>query len=230
MSSSWGDYSGKAVNGASTRRNRTFTARRRPGYHSTAMYTAAIKIPILLAGLALAACTPTPPASYADAYRNALSRYPGTKDVTPAMTDRFIAYFDGSGGDQSAGAAATVDAADLYGERAYFSDTLLTTEDRATLLRHLRRMHDSAQRLDVRLIDRQIDGQDAYLVWQMSATFDAAGSVNSNTLGVTHLRFDEDGRIVLHQDFWDSSEGLYRHLPVLGQLINLVQGRFGDGG
>jgi hypothetical protein len=50
--------------------------------------------------------------------------------------------------------------------------------------------------------------------------------VTSNTVGVTHLRFDEAGRIILHQDFWDSAEGLYRHIPVLGSLIGVIRGRF----
>jgi len=31
--------------------------------------------------------------------------------------------------------------------------------------------------------------------------------VLSDTIGATHLRFDRDGRIVLQQDFWDSTEG-----------------------
>ena len=30
---------------------------------------------------------------------------------------------------------------------------------------------------------------------------------------MTQLRFDDSGRIRFHQDFWDSSEGVYRRIP-----------------
>jgi hypothetical protein len=48
---------------------------------------------------------------------------------------------------------------------------------------------------------------------------------------MTHLRFDESGRVVLHQDFWDSAAGLYRNLPVVGYVLKLVDARMnGDSG
>jgi hypothetical protein len=146
------------------------------------------------------------------------------------MTERFARFFSHSSHTPEAGAgegAPPLDPADLYGEPLYFSDTLLTTEDREAALRHLRRMRESTGALEVRVLDTQIDGEDAYLVWQMIAEFEpVARPVTSNTVGVTHLRFDDDGRIILHQDFWDSAEGFYRHVPVLGFMIDTIRGRF----
>lgn len=173
--------------------------------------------------IALAACSQAPRTAYADAYRDALPRLQGTAEVTPAMTDRFVAFFShGSAEDQE-----IPDPAELYGEPLYFSDTLLTTENREAALKHLRRMHTGTRSLQVNVIDLQVDGQDVYLIWQMMATFEPVASpVQSNSIGVTHLRFDDEGRIILHQDFWDSAEGLYRHVPVLGRLIGAVRSRF----
>ena len=34
--------------------------------------------------------------------------------------------------------------------------------------------------------------------------------------GVTHLRFDADGRVVLHRDYWDAAEELYEKLLLIG--------------
>lgn len=39
---------------------------------------------------------------------------------------------------------------------------------------------------------------------------------------MTHLRFDAAGRIIVHQDFWDSAEGLYRHFPLIGWLLRQI--------
>jgi len=179
--------------------------------------------PALLLGVlltAVAGCSQNSPGAYADRYAAALERLPGTTDVTPAMTERFVAFFSHDG---------TADPGDIYGEPLYFSDTLVTTDERAVALRHLRRMRDAAGGLQVQVIEELVRGQDVYLIWQMHASFEALGrEVDSNTVGITHLRFDEDGRIILHQDFWDSAEGFYGHLPVLGGLINTVKGRFAD--
>jgi len=172
--------------------------------------------------LLLAGCSQTRETAYADAYQDALPRYQGTSDVTEAMTDRFVAFFSHQKVEGS-----TPDPADLYGEPLYFSDTLLTTENREAALAHLRRMHDSTESLDVNVLGRLTNGQDVYLIWQMTAVFTpVSGAVTSNSIGVTHLRFDADGRIILQQDFWDSAAGLYQHVPVLGALIGTVQSRF----
>lgn len=177
-----------------------------------------LSLPLALCLITGWGCSARTPA-YADAYGEALERYPGTDQVTPDMTDGFVAFFS-----QQANAPQ---ASQLYGERLYFSDTLLTSEERTAVLDHLARMHAAATEMTVTVLDKQIDGQDVYLVWQMHATFTPVASpVRSNSLGVTHLRFGPDGRIVLQQDFWDSAEGLYRHVPVVGGLIRIVRGRF----
>jgi hypothetical protein len=45
------------------------------------------------------------------------------------------------------------------------------------------------------------------------------------TIGMTHLRFDSEGKVVLHQDFWDSTRGIFEHVPVMGAGIRLVKKR-----
>ena len=41
--------------------------------------------------------------------------------------------------------------------------------------------------------------------------------------GSTHLRFDDDGKVILHRDYWDAAEELYAKLPVLGWLMRRLQ-------
>ena len=42
---------------------------------------------------------------------------------------------------------------------------------------------------------------------------------------MSHIRFDREGKVVLHQDYWGSATGSYQHLPVVGRLINWVKSR-----
>ena len=47
----------------------------------------------------------------------------------------------------------------------------------------------------------------------------------ARSVGISHLRFDGDGKIVLHRDYWDAAGGLYEYLPVVGGLIRWIKGR-----
>jgi hypothetical protein len=50
------------------------------------------------------------------------------------------------------------------------------------------------------------------------------GEVHSS-IGMTHLRFDRDGRVIYHQDYWDSGSALFEKIPVLGGGIRAVKKR-----
>jgi hypothetical protein len=118
--------------------------------------------------------------------------------------------------------AARIDA--LYGDDVYFSDTLFVTEDRAALARHFERLNGSGAHIEVDVDDAVISGANLYLRWRMRVTFPNDGvTPRTQTIGMTQLRFDESGRIGFQQDFWDSSEGFYRQLPVLGWAIGRVE-------
>lgn len=177
----------------------------------------------LVALFALAACARQGPPPYAERYAAALDRYPGVEQPTATQVAAFVAFF--SSHDRQDAPPAE----DLYAQDLYFSDTLLTTERHERVIAHLERMREGAGELSVDVLDQVVDGPDVYLIWRMHATFTPVRkSVESDTIGMTHLRFDEDGRIVLQQDFWDSAEGFYRHLPVVGALVGTVAGRFAD--
>jgi hypothetical protein len=170
----------------------------------------------------LSACVQQGPPPYAERYVEALARYPGAQPVSEARLDAFVRFFS-----HAADPGEPVTAIELYAPQLYFSDTLLTSERYDAVLTHLDRMRQAAGELTVTVLDRQIDGADVYLVWRMHARFTPVRKpVVSDTVGVTHLRFDDQGRIVLHQDFWDSAEGFYRHLPVMGALVRNIGRRF----
>lgn len=43
--------------------------------------------------------------------------------------------------------------------------------------------------------------------------------------GVTHLRFDADGRITYHRDLFDAASGFYEALPAIGTLLRAIKKR-----
>ena len=48
---------------------------------------------------------------------------------------------------------------------------------------------------------------------------------DTTSIGMSHIRFNSEGQVVLHQDFWDSSAGLFEHMPALGWMIRAVKRR-----
>ena len=40
------------------------------------------------------------------------------------------------------------------------------------------------------------------------------------------VRFDAQGRVVLHQDFWDATAGVFEHVPVVGTAIRGIKAKF----
>lgn len=69
---------------------------------------------------------------------------------------------------------------------------------------------------------RLVDRDQAMLGWDFLF---GMGRRDMVIRGVSHLRFDGDGRVVLHRDYWDAAEELYAKLPVLGALMRVLQRR-----
>lgn len=66
-----------------------------------------------------------------------------------------------------------------------------------------------------------------YLRWTMKfAAPKLAKGQEIVSVGMSHLIFDDEGKILLHQDFWDSSSNLFEHIPLVGGGIRMVKKRF----
>lgn len=114
-----------------------------------------------------------------------------------------------------------------YAEDIWFNDTLKTVEGRAALKHYLR---DSASAVDACKVEIheviRSPQADYWFRWSMMIRFKRfKRGVDTHSIGMSHLRFDRDGRVRLHQDYWDSTQGLFQHIPVLSTLIGLIKRR-----
>ena len=156
-----------------------------------------------------------------DAYEQALERFSGQ---TSAIDEGVASFSAGYGDLTHDELAARI--RELYAPDLYFNDTIHTFNDRDALVDYLVRTGESLEesRVEVRQVIR--DGADVFLRWSMEFRTSAAGKdIHSQSIGMTHLRFDEQGRVVLHQDFWDSGHALYAHLPIVGFFVRRAHNR-----
>lgn len=183
------------------------------------MYKLILIIALLLtAALAWVLTRPPAPKAFAEDYHRALDAHPGSEAEIDAGLERFAAvYADLTHPD----IAERVE--HLYADPVYFNDSLKTFQSRRPLVDYMKATSDMLDDSSVQIHQVLRDGSDVFVRWNMKFKSSALGrEINSDSIGMTHLRFDPDGRIVLHQDFWDSAAGLYRNLPVVGYALKKV--------
>jgi steroid Delta-isomerase len=66
----------------------------------------------------------------------------------------------------------------------------------------------------------------AVLVWDFHFRFKTVRPTEWQCIrGASHLRFDAQGRVTLHRDYWDAAEELYEKLPVVGGVMRWLKRR-----
>jgi ABC-type Fe3+-hydroxamate transport system substrate-binding protein len=111
---------------------------------------------------------------------------------------------------------------DLYASNAYYRDSFAEkqgVEDiEAYFIEGTRTMHELAFDLQ----DVAVHDGDYYFRWitQFSATGNKDDVVSLP--GISHVRFDKEGRIIFEQDYWDAGV-IYERLPIIGFFIRWLK-------
>ncbi len=114
----------------------------------------------------------------------------------------------------------------LYAPDAWFKDPFNEVRGRVAIERIFQHMYVQVHDPRFDVTDRVVDTGGAVLVWTFRFRFRGWRSgIEQSVRGVTHLRFDPQGRIVLHRDYWDAAEELYAKLPVLGPVVRRLRRR-----
>ncbi|MBT8142802.1 MAG: nuclear transport factor 2 family protein [Gammaproteobacteria bacterium] len=111
----------------------------------------------------------------------------------------------------------------LYADDLYFNDTFVTITTIDELVEYLLKTAGNAT-TTVKMLDVSKSETDYYLRWSMDIEFVARGkAIRSRSIGMTQVRFNEQGKVIFHQDYWDSANAFYQHLPVVGGLVQRVR-------
>ena len=109
---------------------------------------------------------------------------------------------------------------EVYAEEVFFNDTIKTLHRVEDLQEYLTTTSEAIDKGTVDFLDVVADNGNYYFRWVMTIRFKRlARGEEKRSVGMTHVRFDAAGRVVLHQDFWDSVGGLFEHVPALGWVL-----------
>lgn len=179
-------------------------------------------IPIWISALVLilSGCGGAPETDRAAAFLQAEREHPGMEMDAAAVeqgVQRFKAFFE-----HVTAESVRQKGPELYAENVWFNDTLKTLRGRQAVESYFLKTLDHVDSFGAVVDDVAVSGTDVYVRWTMDVRFKGAKEP-VRTIGMTLLRFDRDGRVVLHQDFWDSAAGFYEHLPVVGDLLRWIK-------
>ena len=140
-------------------------------------------------------------------------------DVESVAIENFKTFFSSFAADRIENLLPATYAADIY-----FNDTLKTINGIENLAHYLKESAEAVDecRVEVIEVSRTTHG-DHYFRWKMMIRFKRFNKGRDTwTVGMSHLRFNAQGLVVYHQDYWNATDGIFRHIPILGNMINAV--------
>lgn len=112
----------------------------------------------------------------------------------------------------------------FYSENAYFKDPFNEVRRLADIQAIFARMFRQIDEPRFVILERVGDQGGIFLVWDLHFRLRSWKPDQEQRIhGVSHLRFDADGKVCYHRDYWDTGEELYEKLPLLGLGVRLLR-------
>jgi SnoaL-like domain len=112
----------------------------------------------------------------------------------------------------------------VYAPGAYLNDTLKTIHGAPAIRDYFIKTAKGLDSMTVTFDDVAVSGRNYYFRWTMDTRMkNLSRGKTVRTIGITLVRFDREGRVVLHQDFWDSAQGVWEHVPGVGAAIRWIR-------
>lgn len=190
-----------------------------------------IGVTVALLGVAvvMAACRTVPRVTdSAAAFRAALADVAARPNVAPG-SDAERRGIEGVKGLLGNITAANVrsNTARVYAPDCYLNDTLKTLRGAAAVEAYFLATAAGAESVTATFDDVTRSGDGLYYfrwVMDMRLTKVAKGQT-LRSIGMSVVRFDDQGRVLVHQDYWDSGSSFFDHVPVLGWGTRALKAR-----
>jgi len=115
---------------------------------------------------------------------------------------------------------------DFYASDTRFKDPFNDVQGVAAIRRIFEHMYRQVDAPRFVVTDRLVEGDRAMLVWNFHFVRRGQPQV---IRGATHLCFANDGKVLIHRDYWDAAEELYMTLPGIGWLMRRLRAALAAG-
>ena len=107
----------------------------------------------------------------------------------------------------------------IYTEEVLFKDPFNEVRGIAAVTAIFAHMFEQVDAPRFVITTSVLQDDQAFLTWDFLFRMKRFAREEQCIRGATHLRFDADGRVSLHRDYWDAAEELYEKLPLLGAVM-----------
>jgi limonene-1,2-epoxide hydrolase len=116
---------------------------------------------------------------------------------------------------------------EVYAQDLYFRDPFKEIHNEKEFEAYLLRGSTAVADYHMDWLDVASHDGDYYFRWIMTLKLKRDGKNDPPTLntGISHVRFGADGKVILHQDYFDAATFLYEKIPVLGGEIRFIKKR-----
>jgi len=111
----------------------------------------------------------------------------------------------------------------LYAEDAFLNDRIHSVRGNRAIAKYFDGTFEKMHKSEFDIHNTTFAKYDVYISWTMRIQL-KEGDKFMEFLGMSQFRFDKEGKIIYHQDFWDFSE-LMGEIRFLRGLVNYVKGR-----
>lgn len=113
----------------------------------------------------------------------------------------------------------------LYAADAFFKDPFNEVRGHAAIERIFEHMFEQVDAPRFSVESAVSEGDTAFIAWTMTYRRRGQSGPESSIRGCSALRFDAEGCVACHRDYWDAAEELYEKVPLLGALMRTLRRR-----
>jgi len=113
----------------------------------------------------------------------------------------------------------------VYADTAYFRDGMKEVVGIDALEEYFLKSAETVHECTFDIQDVAAHEGNYYFRWIMHLTTKRWKDKPIQAVGMSHVRFNAEGKIIFHQDYWDTSV-IYEQVPVMGSVIRWIKKKF----
>lgn len=118
---------------------------------------------------------------------------------------------------------------EIYAEDIVFIDPAHEIIGLKKLSQYFSALYQNVSSLDFSFSSQLSGDNEACVQWDMNFSHPKLKKGNEITVpGITYLRFNRDGKVSHHHDYFDLGTMLYEHIPFLGTIVVNIKRRLGQ--
>jgi len=113
----------------------------------------------------------------------------------------------------------------LYADGAYFRDGFKEVVGIEAMEDYFLKSAEGIQSCTFDIQEMAVHQGNYYFRWVMHLSMKRSPDDPIRTVGMSHVRYDAKGKVIFHQDYWDTG-AVYEKIPVMGAVIRWIKNKF----